>query len=172
MDHTVHNQLDDGCGSKYTWFRVNWDNTIVSFFHYQVPATFAMQCLQIFCWSHPHPPHNYKHMRPDNLHYHHACPHSLFAAGKHSAAPLYSESLHPDPAGMWITQEFNILFSTRSSYLIWMYMCFQMICFFHLLEDSILFFYLPKVIPLYIEFAFICLSNSHWIHSGSRGDNF
>jgi len=37
------------------------------------------------------------------------------------------------------------------------------------LKNMILLFYLAKVIFLHFEFAFICLSNSHWIHSGKWG---
>ena len=94
--------------------------------------------------------------------------HKLYCA---QALAYHSEHLYHDPAWMWITQESHSpsFYKIKSSYL--------EVC---LLPDGLLFSHLPeeydsfssilaKVICLDIEFAFICLSNNHWIHSGKWG---
>jgi len=46
--------------------------------------------------------------------------HKLYYA---QALAYHSEHLHPDPAWIWITQEFHIQIPTSSSHLIWKYSC-------------------------------------------------
>jgi len=78
----------------------------------------------------------------------------------------HSKSQHPDPAWMCLTQEFHNPFLQDQVILFGSMFTTRWFAFFsHLPEEHDSFLLFDKVICLYIELAFICLSNSHWIHS-------